>query len=65
MIDLPQVVDVIGNPQGPEFLARDVRRIGEWFTARGLPPEVGEPEVLLDALRVEAGMPEGTATSQE
>ena len=37
LIDLPQVVDVIGNPQGPEFLARDVRRVGEWFTARGLP----------------------------
>ena len=37
LIDLPQVVDVVGNPQGPEFLARDVRRVGEWFAARGLP----------------------------
>ena len=24
VIDLPQVVDVVGNPQGPAFLARDV-----------------------------------------
>jgi RIO kinase 1 len=57
LIDLPQVVDVIGNPQGPEFLARDVRRIGEWFTARGLPREAGSPEELLTDLRVAAGMP--------
>jgi Serine/threonine protein kinase involved in cell cycle control len=64
LIDLPQVVDVIGNPNGPQFLARDVRRIGEWFTARGLPPEVGLPETLLDELHVELGMPGGTPTSQ-
>jgi RIO kinase 1 len=57
-------VDVIGNPQGAEFLARDVRRIGEWFTARGLPPEVGTPDALLEELRVEVGMPRGGATSQ-
>ena len=37
LIDLPQVVDVVGNPQGPAFLARDVRRIADWFAARGLP----------------------------
>jgi RIO kinase 1 len=53
VIDLPQVVDVVGNPNGPEFLARDVRRIGEWFTARGLPPDVGDAETLLDELRAE------------
>lgn len=53
VIDLPQVVDVVGNPNGREFLARDVRRIGEWFTARGLPPEVGDPETLLDELLAE------------
>jgi RIO kinase 1 len=65
VIDLPQVVDVIGNPQGPEFLARDVRRIGEWFTARGLPREVGQPDTLLECLRAEVGMPGDPATSQE
>jgi RIO kinase 1 len=63
LIDLPQVVDVIGNPQGPEFLARDVRRIGEWFTARGLPPEVGQPETLLEELRSGMGMPGGPGVS--
>jgi RIO kinase 1 len=65
VIDLPQVVDVIGNPQGPEFLARDVRRIGEWFTARGLPPEVGQPGTLIEELRAEVGMPRSATTSQE
>jgi RIO kinase 1 len=63
LIDLPQVVDVIGNPQGPEYLARDVRRIGEWFTARGLPPETGTPGALLEELRVEVGMPRGGGMS--
>ena len=57
LIDLPQVVDVVGNPNGPDFLARDVRRIGEWFTARGLPPDVGDPVSLLDELRAEIGLP--------
>jgi RIO kinase 1 len=57
VIDLPQVVDVVGNPNGPDFLARDVRRIGEWFTARGLPPDVGDPVALLDELRAEIGLP--------
>lgn len=60
LIDLPQVVDVVTNPRGPEFLARDVARIGEWFTARGLPPEVGQPGTLLPELLVAAG----AATSQ-
>lgn len=57
VIDLPQVVDVVGNPQGPQFLARDVARIGDWFTARGLAPEVGQPATLLDELFVAVGMP--------
>jgi RIO kinase 1 len=64
LIDLPQVVDVVGNPQGPEFLARDVRRVGDWFLARGLPPEVGQPATLLDELRIAVGMPDGPGTSQ-
>jgi RIO kinase 1 len=36
MIDLPQVVDVIANPQGTGYLTRDAENIGRWFTARGL-----------------------------
>ncbi|MFD0203899.1 MULTISPECIES: serine protein kinase RIO [Saccharothrix] len=52
VIDLPQVVDLVANPRGPEFLERDVRNVAGWFTARGLAPELAEPhgvtEMLLD-----------------
>ncbi|WP_117000392.1 serine protein kinase RIO [Desertimonas flava] len=36
LIDLPQVVDLFGNPQGLEFLARDCRNICTWFASRGV-----------------------------
>ncbi len=36
LIDLPQVVDIVTNPQGPAFLARDLRIVTDWFTAHGL-----------------------------
>ncbi len=63
LIDLPQVVDVVGNPQGPQFLARDVQRIADWFAARGLPPEVGTADTLLGELRITLGMRGGRRTS--
>lgn len=47
LIDLPQVVDVVGNPNGPEFLARDVRTVCAWFAARGLPADPDELLALL------------------
>ncbi len=36
LIDVPQIVDVVGNPRGRSFLDRDVRNIGAWFVAHGL-----------------------------
>jgi RIO kinase 1 len=57
MIDVPQVVDVIANPRGGEFLDRDAANIGKWFAARGLPAvSAGTPgpEDLAAALRDEA-----------
>ncbi len=36
LIDLPQIVDVVSNPGGMEFLQRDCRTVCAWFTARGL-----------------------------
>jgi RIO kinase 1 len=53
MIDLPQVVDVVANPQGAAFLARDARNVAGWFTARGLPVDAGD---LAAALLNEAGV---------
>jgi RIO kinase 1 len=57
LIDLPQVVDVVSNPRGAEFLARDVHNVASWFVARGL-SDVDEPELTRDLLR-EAGMRDG------
>jgi RIO kinase 1 len=53
VIDLPQVVDVIANPQGPTFLARDVHNVVSWFVARGL--DLDESAITADLLR-EAGI---------
>ncbi|WP_442916659.1 serine protein kinase RIO [Lentzea sp. NBC_00516] len=56
MIDLPQVVDLVANPRGPEFLDRDVRNICGWFASRGLPHEIGDPSALVTTLLNVAGM---------
>jgi RIO kinase 1 len=54
MIDLPQIVDVISNPRGAEFLTRDAVNIGRWFTARGLAGGSPGPEELAAVLLREA-----------
>ncbi|EWM16470.1 serine protein kinase RIO [Kutzneria sp. 744] len=56
LIDLPQVVDVVANPRGPEFLARDVRNVTSWFAGKGLPVELANAEGLIGELLAEAGM---------
>ncbi len=42
VIDWPQIVDVIGNPHGFEFLERDARTMAAWFTRRGYAVDPGE-----------------------
>lgn len=42
VIDWPQVVDIIGNPRGFEFLERDVATMCRWFAAKGLAVDAGE-----------------------
>jgi len=44
IIDLPQVVDLVGNPQGLDFLLRDCTNICGWFRGKGL--EVDEQELF-------------------
>ena len=46
LIDWPQVVDVIGNPQGFTFLERDALTMATWFRRKGL--EVDEGELVAD-----------------
>jgi RIO kinase 1 len=54
MIDLPQLVDVVANPQGPSFLDRDALTVAGWFTARGLPVDTAD---LIRLLHAEARIP--------
>jgi RIO kinase 1 len=56
LIDLPQVVDVVANPRGPEFLARDVANVMGWFRSRGLPESEADPEDLTNRLLTMAGL---------
>jgi RIO kinase 1 len=37
LIDLPQAVDLVGNPQGFAYLRRDCDNICTWFAAHGAP----------------------------
>lgn len=55
MIDLPQAVDIVGNPQGPEFLQRDCENICSWFAGRGQPD--ADLHALVNDLRAAAGIP--------
>ena len=56
LIDLPQIVDVVANPQGADFIARDVRNVANWFAARGLPTDVIDVEGLIERLLYESGL---------
>jgi RIO kinase 1 len=54
LIDLPQIVDVVSNPRGGEFVARDVRNVATWFSARGL--DGIDPDQLTRDLLRESGI---------
>jgi len=47
-IDFPQAVDIAANPQGVEFLHRDVLNVCGWFERRGY--DVDAEEVFADVL---------------
>jgi len=36
VIDLPQIVDTVANPNGIGLLHRDCVNIAEWFTRKGV-----------------------------
>jgi RIO kinase 1 len=48
VIDLPQVVDLVANPAGMDFLMRDCTNVCGWFRARGLP--VDEQELFAELM---------------
>jgi RIO kinase 1 len=42
VIDLPQIVDVVANPQGRDFLRRDAENVAGWFGNHGVAEADGE-----------------------
>lgn len=48
IIDLPQMVDIVANPQGAEFLLRDCHNVCTWFVRRGL--DVDEQALFSDLM---------------
>lgn len=48
IIDLPQVVDLVGNPLGFDFLLRDCTNVCAWFRGRGL--DVSADELFADLI---------------
>jgi RIO kinase 1 len=48
IIDWPQIVDIIGNPAGPEYLQRDCHNMCAWFATRGL--VIDEEEIFGDLM---------------
>lgn len=48
IIDLPQAVDIVGNPTGADFLMRDCHNVCTWFVSRGL--EVDEHALFAELL---------------
>ena len=52
LIDLPQVVDIVANPQGASYLERDCTIMCRWFAARGL--ATAELDQLFGDLMAEA-----------
>ncbi|HEY7226466.1 MAG TPA: RIO1 family regulatory kinase/ATPase [Micromonosporaceae bacterium] len=49
VIDLPQIVDVVANPQGRRFLTRDAQNVAAWFSRLGVSHADGD-ELAADLL---------------
>jgi RIO kinase 1 len=50
LIDLPQVIDVVSNPDGRLFMARDATNVSRWFSKRGV-READESALIEELLR--------------
>jgi RIO kinase 1 len=54
IIDLPQIVDVVANPQGGQYLERDARNVSTWFASHGV--DEADGDTLAADLRSDAGL---------
>jgi RIO kinase 1 len=52
LIDVPQIVDLVANPQGPDYLHRDCVNAAGWFARRGV--VAADAEMLFGDLMAEA-----------
>ncbi|CAN5298571.1 RIO kinase 1 [soil metagenome] len=53
VIDVPQAIDIVANPRGPEFLRRDADNVCRWFRGHGVDADVDDLMVrLLDEARM-------------
>lgn len=50
VIDVPQVIDLIGNPGGPEFLRRDCENTCTWLRAHGAGADADPAEWFEEAM---------------
>ncbi|MGW1677930.1 serine protein kinase RIO [Saccharopolyspora sp. NPDC002376] len=50
LIDLPQAVDLVANPLGPDYLRRDAHNIAAWFRSRGASEARTDPDALAEVL---------------
>ncbi len=46
IIDLPQVLDLVANPKGMDFLLRDCANVCAWFRSKGMDPSVADEHTL-------------------
>jgi len=53
VIDVPQALDIVANPRGPQFLRRDADNVCKWFSSHGVP---ADPDDLTERLLDEARM---------
>ncbi|MFE5776121.1 serine protein kinase RIO [Brachybacterium sp. NPDC056505] len=44
VIDVPQVIDLVANPNGPDFLRRDCENVCTWLRAHGAAPHAADAE---------------------
>ncbi|HJG90115.1 MAG TPA: serine/threonine protein kinase [Brachybacterium massiliense] len=44
IIDVPQVIDLIANPNGSDFLRRDCENVCTWLRANGAPASAADPQ---------------------
>lgn len=56
LIDLPQIVDLVANPRGQEYLVRDVANVMGWFRSRGLAESLLDSDHVVDRLLAAAGL---------